>query len=122
MTLTRAFGVSCALASSRGSRYVVGSGSRLACASGTRVTNRTVRTASRPRPPLPHRALARESPPRFPVPQRALDRVPPGAPPLCRDIPFPFPRLGGGANPQLSASETGFHRRFGSGSAHHPLG
>ena len=44
---------------------------------GFAVTNRTVRIAPRLRPPLPHRAFARESPPRFPVPQRALERVSP---------------------------------------------
>src|SRR6476646_5988307 len=107
MTLTSAFGVSCALASSSGSRYVDGFGFRLACASGIVVTNRTVRIASSPRPPLPQRALARESPPRFPVPQRALERVPSRVPPLCLDIPLPFTRRRS-AKPQLSASETGF--------------
>src|SRR6478672_11042524 len=99
ITLTSAFGVSCALASSSGSRYVDGSGFRLACASGIVVTNKTVRIASSPRPPLPQRALARESPPRFPVPQRALERVPQ----LCLDIPLPFRAVARSRSGQLEA-------------------
>ena len=71
---------------------------------GAASATRAIVIRSRPRPPLPHRALERDSPPRFPVPHRALERLPLGASKFLRDIPSPFSALNAGRSADKDAT------------------
>src|SRR5687767_14099150 len=67
---------------------------------------------TRPRPPLPQRALERNSPPRLPEPQRALWRTSPRLPPVFLAIFLLLERPGGAPHEPFD-SRAGERRRTG---------